>query len=198
MSNITLELPNRNTIIIADNDARGTRGRLDAADTVVINGQTYNPAGARNQAGASSWNYLLRVLQVTSLSGRNLQISADIFRSRERARQAAESMDCERSDEILRGSNTLASDNGMPMMSYHELGALGSIMPNDPTPVPDGGIAYLSLRSSVAILCADRPRGGAYITMERIETPLQISPETLRRFLRHQNHQPTPRRPVNH
>lgn len=144
MSRITFELPNHNTIIIEDNNVRGTRNQLDAADTVVINGQIYNPAGAANQAGTSAWNYLLRALQVPSLSGCNLQISANIFRVREEARQAAESGNCEGSDEILRGSNTLAGSNGMPLMSYPELGALSSsVLPSDPTPVPDGGVLLI-------------------------------------------------------
>ena len=182
MSNITIELPNHNTIIIADNDRRGARGQLDAADTVVINGQVFNPAGSANQAGSSEWNYLLRVLQVPSLAGRSLPDSANIFRSRELAFEQANLGNCETSDEILRSSNTQADNHRMPMMSYHDLGLLHSILPNVPTP-PDGGIAYLAtIDRGLATFCSNRPRGGFRIT-ERMEMSRPISQENLRKFI---------------
>lgn len=183
MSQITLSLPYGNTLTIEDNGPHGRpNDRFDAStDRVLINGRVFYQPGQRTRREDSSFTYFLHVLNIDSLPQiTSLQRAAQIFRIREEARQEAVAGHCERSDELVRGANTLAlgdrrnEGDDMPLISYRDLYSLNLFLPDRSS---DGSLTPL-LVSPNAYLCAEQRRGGVFIEYHRV-TP---SPEIRRRL----------------
>ncbi|MFO1518090.1 MAG: hypothetical protein U1F57_00270 [bacterium] len=198
MSEITFHLPNHNTIIIND---LNNNDRLETTDEVFVNGERLDCRMDHppSEHTAAVWDYFQRTLNINHFRS-NIPISTalQVFNLRQTALEASNRGQCERSDELVRDSNAFESRN-IPMISYHELGALSTCAPSDPN--PSASLPFLSL--SNALICADRPREGATIRVmefHRIPSPQlqQIIQEIRRRSgesVRVQPHPSTPRRP---
>lgn len=112
MSQIQIDLPHGNTISIEDVDSND---RLDGRDTILINGETFDQnqqvCGPREEI----WQYFLGTLGVSSLQqAGSLQGAARIFQARHDAFSRVREGDCGAAESLIRESNLIASQNGMP------------------------------------------------------------------------------------
>ena len=176
MSQVTFQLPENLQISIIDQDP-GTSGhnQLDIGDTVLINGQRFNPfmchgdgISMTERSAQSQWEYLQDVLQLEPGQDiQNLSRAQDVFRLRQEAHQASGGQalgSCARSDELVRASNTLAQEASLPTMAYGELAsAVGSYF----FTLPDGQIRH-AFASASALSCGHQRRGGVFIESRRV------------------------------